>query len=271
MRITFLGTGAAEAVPAIWCLCENCEAVRRQADGASKSVRLRTALLINDDLLVDIGHDMVQAAARFGLRLAKVTTVLVTHGHGDHFDMTNLHLRAPAYRAQGLPLMTVYGPPQIAAEVEKVKDPGSLMVVARAVGPFERFEAGRYTVASFPATHSSQKPLIYAVEREGRKALIAFDTGPLAPEAWDALAEHVFDAVIMEETMGRLRLDSHMGIADVIAAKERMEKEGMLSQGCRFIITHMSHHANPLHEDLESLMRPHGIEVAYDGMRMTIE
>lgn len=268
MEILFLGTGAAEAVPAIWCLCENCEAARRSL---GKSVRLRTALLINDDLLIDIGPDVIQAAARFGPRLTSVTTVLVTHGHGDHFDMTNLHLRAPAYRAQGLPLMTVYGPPQIAAEIEKVKDPGSLMVVARSVGPFERFEAGPYSVASFPATHSSQQPLIYAIARGGKRALVAFDTGPLAPEAWNGLAEHVFDAVIMEETMGRLRLDSHMSIADVIAAKQRMEKEGMLSQGCRFIITHLSHHANPLHEELESLMRPHGIEVAYDGLRITIE
>jgi phosphoribosyl 1,2-cyclic phosphate phosphodiesterase len=263
----FLGTGAAEGIPGLWCLCENCEAARK---ALGKSVRMRTALLINDDLLVDIGHDLLQAACRFGLRLTSVTTVLVTHAHGDHFDINNLNLRAPAYRQQGLPLMTVYGPPQVIAEIEKIRDAAALMVVGKSVGPFQQFDAGRYLAWSFPATHSTQQPLFYAIAEGRKKVLVAFDTGPLAPEAWNGLTEHVFDAVIMEETMGTQPIPSHMGIEDVIAVRQRMEKEGMLAQDCRFFITHMSHHANPLHEELERIMRPHGIEVAHDGLRATI-
>ena len=54
MQITFLGTGAATAVPLPFCSCPTCRAARVQG---GKDLRTRSALLINDDLLIDCGAD----------------------------------------------------------------------------------------------------------------------------------------------------------------------------------------------------------------------
>ena len=53
MKLTFLGTGAAEGIPCFGCGCPRCEAARH---GSEKDRRQRTALLVagtDGKLLVD--------------------------------------------------------------------------------------------------------------------------------------------------------------------------------------------------------------------------
>jgi phosphoribosyl 1,2-cyclic phosphodiesterase len=49
MKLTFLGTSAANAYPEAFCNCENCQRARLLG---GKSLRKRSAALINDDLLI---------------------------------------------------------------------------------------------------------------------------------------------------------------------------------------------------------------------------
>src|SRR4051812_26031486 len=81
MRVTFLGTAADDPTPEPWCRCTSCEAARRLG---GQDVRLRSAPLINDALLLDAGPAPPAAAARLGLGLAAVQAALVTHPHHDH-------------------------------------------------------------------------------------------------------------------------------------------------------------------------------------------
>ena len=41
---------------------------------------------------------------------------------------------------------------------------------------------------------------------------------------------------------------------------------GALAKGARTILTHFSHNIGMLHDEFESIARPEGIEIAYDGM-----
>ena len=100
MQITFLGTGAATAVPLPFCSCPTCRAAREQG---GKDLRTRSALLINDDLLIDCGADAVSLAHRLGKDLTRVRTLLVTHAHGDHFDPGHLVTRMPEYGCADTP------------------------------------------------------------------------------------------------------------------------------------------------------------------------
>src|SRR5262245_39053237 len=81
MRVTFLGPSADHPTPEPWCRCATCQAAREHG---GRDVRLRSALLVNDDLLVDAGPDLPAAAARLGIALAAAQAVLVTHPHIDH-------------------------------------------------------------------------------------------------------------------------------------------------------------------------------------------
>ncbi len=60
MKLHYLGTAAAEAIPAVWCNCEVCKKIRKTR---GKDVRTRSQVLINDDLMVDFSAGFVHAYA----------------------------------------------------------------------------------------------------------------------------------------------------------------------------------------------------------------
>lgn len=59
MIITFLGTAAANAFPEAFCKCGNCAKARALR---GPSLRKRSAAVINDDLLIDLGPDIMTAS-----------------------------------------------------------------------------------------------------------------------------------------------------------------------------------------------------------------
>ena len=63
MILTFLGTAAAEGYPNPFCRCKNCE---RSRVLGGPSLRKRSSALINDDLLIDLGPDLVAASVMHG-------------------------------------------------------------------------------------------------------------------------------------------------------------------------------------------------------------
>ncbi|NHV99074.1 MAG: hypothetical protein HA496_05415 [Thaumarchaeota archaeon] len=49
MRVMFLGTGAAEEWPAVFCQCANC---RRARNAGGRNVRTKSSTLVNNDLKI---------------------------------------------------------------------------------------------------------------------------------------------------------------------------------------------------------------------------
>ena len=76
MKIKFLGTAAAEGIPALFCDCEICERVRRLG---GKNIRTRSQALINDDLLIDFPADTYLHVLNYGLELHKINNCIITH------------------------------------------------------------------------------------------------------------------------------------------------------------------------------------------------
>src|SRR6266705_4101630 len=105
MKITFLGTAAAEGYPNAFCRCDNCE--RARALGGP-SLRKRSAALINDDLLIDLGPDLMTASHIHGCSVDEVRYCLQTHTHADHPDLSHLLSRSPAYGVVGAPVLDFY-------------------------------------------------------------------------------------------------------------------------------------------------------------------
>ena len=65
MKLQFLGTGAAEGIPAVFCECEACEEIRRRGETEYHS---RAQFLLDDTIGIDFPPDAYAHGLRFGAR-----------------------------------------------------------------------------------------------------------------------------------------------------------------------------------------------------------
>ena len=274
MKILFLGTAAAEGTPSPFCECPTCTHAR-QAGG--HNVRMRTATLVNDDLLFDFGPDLVAATQRFGVRLSHLETLLVTHAHGDHLLPGNLIWRGPDFCPTPTTSLSVFGPGPVTRMLRRdphwptLAEKGAVSLETVQAG--QRWRSGRYQITALPANHDpGQAALLYIVTDSRHKLFYATDSGPLSERAWRIVArETPFDAVLMEETMGRApHWTGHHNMESFLEAHQRFIREGWLTEKAQFVAFHFSHQSNPPHDELVHTFAPHGVIVAYDGMELTL-
>ena len=284
MLITFLGTAAANAFPEAFCRCPNCEQARRLG-GAS--LRKRSAALLNDDLLIDLGPDIMTACQMHGCSLTNIQYCLQTHSHSDHLDLSHLLSRSLEYGTLGAPCLHFHASPEtlhraaqtferdmegyglLSLEAEK-----RLNIRVHPIETLQPFSCGRYRVTAFPANHAPNTgALLYAVEGDGKSVFYGTDTANLPESTWIALhhCRMCFDAVVLDHTYGPAKVGSdHMSAHQVIDHVARMRGEGLMKTNARAFATHIAHDGNPAHPELAEFARQHGYEVAYDGLVLTI-
>ena len=81
MNIKYLGTGAFEGVPALFCRCDTCERARK---AGGSNIRTRQQALLNGELLFDFNADTLTHVQKYGLYLDEIKDCLITHAHSDH-------------------------------------------------------------------------------------------------------------------------------------------------------------------------------------------
>ena len=94
MKFTFLGTAAAEGIPARFCECRVCTHARKELN---KDLRRRASYAIDDDILVDFGPDSFWQEVVFGIDYLKLRHIIITHPHGDHLCPNEFLYRKKGY------------------------------------------------------------------------------------------------------------------------------------------------------------------------------
>jgi len=219
MKITFLGTGAAD-----WIFSEhkNIEGVRRNS-----------SLLVDDCLLIDPGPDVPNALLTFGKKASEIKYIINTHQHQDHFDESTV---------QGLSGAQFY--PMASGDEMKL---------------------GKYTVFALPANHATCDGAVHFIITDGEKRLFyGLDGAWLTYAEVSAIKKNgidlaVFDATV-GEAMGDFRIFEHNDLHMVLDIKSSLDKYIK-----RVFISHMARTLHTTHRELAALMKPHGIEVAFDG------
>ncbi len=278
--LTFLGTGAAQGYPDPFCRCPNCERARALR---GPSIRRRAAALINDDLLLDFGPDLVASSADLGVRLANVRYVLVTHFHSDHFDTSNFLIRTREYGVADAPPLAVYGTQFTLArgsttfardlwawELFTPDAAKELGIDYHPIEPFRPFDAGPYRVTAFPAAHD-KGAVVWSVEVDGRAILYATDTKSLPEDTWRGFRDQRlrFDVAVFDHTYGEVDDPrDHLTAGEVASHATRLRDEGMLTDGARVFGTHISHESAPPHPELCAIAARLGYEIAFDGLRL---
>ncbi|RLI35958.1 hypothetical protein DRO55_04475 [Candidatus Bathyarchaeota archaeon] len=271
MEVLFLGTAAAEGWPALFCECEACS--RARALGG-RNIRTRSSILIDEVYKVDLPPDNYLHMLRYGLNLARVRYLFITHTHYDHFQPDDLLMRRePFAHIRSEEPLNIYGNEEAISGVEStVKGYPNINLKLQLVEPFQPFKAGGLRVTPLLADHKGdRKPLLYLFEGGGRVILHGYDSGWFPEETWRVLNGYVIDLAILDCTSGALPTARyHMGIDCLLRVKERMLSEGLASKDTIFVATHFSHNGGLLHDELESKLEPEGVKVAFDGLKIEV-
>lgn len=275
MKLTQLGTGAAERIPALFCARPVCKNAREQG---GKEIRTQTQALIDDDLLIDFGSDSYLHFLNYDLPFDSIQDLLVTHWHADHFIGEDVALRMSGY-GNNLPgPLTVYSTGEVkkfydrAFDLEGRVDPDRIRF--KQVGPGDVFTAanGKYKVQAFRARHAKNAgdAVFYGITDGESTVLYMHDTGYPSEEVLAELRDSGLgaDYVSMDCTQANLDEDggTHMTLSDNISLKQRLLEDGVAHKDTIFVANHISHNGKATHEELSQAALPHSIAVAYDGM-----
>ena len=287
MLVTFLGTGAAPSMPSPFCTCHVCTNARRVG---GKNLRRRSSIIINDDLLVDIGPDIVTASFAQGLSLACINVCLQTHAHEDHFDAEFIISRHAEYGTVVSNDLLLVGSDETLKVVDEIMcrrceygsifdldTQAALKMNVLTVAPYEACTVGNYRVTGYPANHATnQASQLYSIEQGDRAVFYGTDTSVLSEEVWEHLILHHtrYDLIVLDHTYGiglESRPEDHLGARDVIAHADRFRGSGLLKDTGIIYATHISHEGNLEHGEFDEYAGKHGYRVAYDGLRLRLD
>lgn len=286
VRFVLLGTGSADLYPSPWCGCDFCAHAR---ESNAREWRNFSCALLYPDVLIDCPPDLPHSALKANVELYKVSTLLVTHSHHDHFSTDPLLLRRSVLWAQRTPYkdllllpnlqpLTIYGNAKVAEKCRMfLKELGikyDLQIEIQKLKPFEPFKLDdRTKVHPVKAEHCrDEDAFLFVLERDGFAIFYATDTGWPSEETFDYLRQFSLDLVVTDATFGLApATDEHMNLEQICELKERMLCEGILKENGKFVATHFSPHWTPNQILLAKVLEEHKIIAGYDGLWLVLE
>ena len=274
MKLTYLGTAAAEGMPAVFCNCSYCKEARKLG---GKNIRTRSQALVNDDLLIDFPADTYFHFLTNGIEGDLIQNLLITHPHGDHLYPAEFEMRrSPFAHEMREQTLGVYCGAGAIKKIEQI--PNVKHVELHKLYPYQPTAVGNYTVTALPARHMddpTEEPFIYIICGKDATLLYAHDTGYFYDEVFQYIEKEGirFDCVSYDCTNVSISYSDkggHMGISNIGRVHDRLMKMGAIDENTIEIVNHFSHNGNPLQHVVEDLVKDYGWLVAYDGMTTEI-
>lgn len=272
MEILYMGTGASEGIPALFCHCRVCKNARKRKGNEQ---RTRCQALINQELMIDFGPDTYTHYLRYNFQLPDIKTLLVTHSHTDHFYATDLGMRREGLAHPVPEVLNIYGDCTVG---EKFYDEFSGNERVLQINHFQEvkffvpLDHPVYEIIPLQANHDKKESCVFYSIRErktGKSILYAHDTGIFPEETWRFLEDFpICYGLVSLDCNSMLGKDgkNHMGYEDDKVVLNRLEKMRRVNQNTIVILNHFSHNSDVTHEEMVRAVEGTGIQIAYDGL-----
>lgn len=278
MKLQYLGTAAAEGIPAIFCHCKTCLEARKRG---GKNIRTRSQAIIDGKLLIDFPADTYMHCIMHNVDITDVRDVLITHSHSDHLYPADIYFRTPGFSSLGTKAeekLNFYGSSiamrKINSYMGGVAFDFDEYVGANPLVPYKEYTIGTYTVIPLEAIHDvTSGPYFYIIkDSEGKTLLYGNDTNYFSEKVWEYLEKSGirFDFVSLDCTDANIpdrRYIGHMNITENAQVRERLISIGCADEKTVFCANHFSHNGDDvLYEEFVEVAAKKGFIVSYDGM-----
>lgn len=282
MKIKVLGTAAATSFPLAFCKCEVCKSARLNG---SKDYRKRSSIIINNDLLVDMGPDCVTASFEYRMDISDVKYLLQTHSHADHFDagiFVTRHSEYATEKSNHLDIICSKKTFDDMNEMVKRQEPSYDLYDEQnridmnfnfiQIEHGEVLDFGEYKVHAINSLHDSRvDALIYVITYKNKNILYATDLLMLNEDAWNILKQYKLDVIFIDQTYGKgFNAGGHTDAEIISNYISRMKEMFIIDGNCQIYATHLSHEGNSTHENMEKDAKKNGYHIAYDGMELEL-
>lgn len=288
MELIFLGTGAAEGVPAAYCRCAVCQGVRQRG---GVEIKTRSSLRVGPHHQIDISPDHYCQMIRAGTDMYDVEHVLVTHTHQDHFTLSALCDKEMSQVHNGKPLSLYMSEPakkyvealianmSLSEEDKRWIDSN---LVFHGLEYYQEYAIGGFLVRTIKGNHTAYGVNEYSINYlldlpHGKSLLYACDTGFYQEETWAYLAGKRVDTLILECTFagqtdrGEFPV-GHLDLASYLTMLRRMAGIRFIDARTAVFATHFNPHQGLDHFSIHDRLQhsPYRAAAAYDGMLVQV-
>lgn len=281
MRIQYLGSAAAERIPALFCACDTC---KRALRASGRNIMTRAQMLINDDLLIDFSGDTYSNFIKTGKTLCDIEYLLITHAHEDHFTFEDFFSRfySIAYNIKAEKLSVYLSRVAYDMMIQSLKIRGTSLdelfkrFEFNILEPYTNIKIGDYDITALPATHASEgEALLFLIEHNGKAIFYGNDTGFFPEEVDEYLVKlgKRIDILSLDCTKCDTEYNyyTHMSMSEGRKIADRFTSRGLLNDNARLLYTHFSHNGHLIYDELVPIARDkYGFDVAYDGLTIEI-
>lgn len=256
MKLLFLGTGTAGA--------------KLLPEGTlAENQRRCSSLMIDDDVVVDLGLQSFDFATKLGADTSGITDIFISHTHRDHYMKEALlaylnavprKLRIHCHRGAVVSL--------------KLTEEEAARVEIHPLEAMETFEAAGMTVTALPANHLAggpeEQPLHYIFHRNGQTLFYGCDGGWFRAETWEYMRREAitYDAMILEATVGEdpgnFRIGTHNTVPMLRLLLAALEDNNMMREDTTMIASHIGGKMNK--PETAEMFAGLGMIEAFDGL-----
>ena len=253
MKITFLGTGAADFSPLLKTEFRN---------RLDKNARRSSAILIDGRFLVDCGPHVPDSMEILGVDKNKITDLFLTHFHGDHCNWDNIRTLAAALDH---PLRIWH---RVGGEIQEVDNAQFFPLE-----PEQVIETQGMTVKALAANHEKW-PLHYDFELDGVKLFYGCDGAWLLNSTFYAMRGRNYNCMILDGTVGDYngdyRLGEHNSVPMIRLMAASFETERVIAPEGQLWLSHLARTLHKPHEETVEILKKDGFFAAYDGLTIDV-
>jgi len=277
MKIKYLGTAAAEGIPAIFCDCENCKKAR---DKGGKNIRTRSQALIDDKLLIDFPADTYMHFLQHNIPLTKIKNCLITHSHYDHLYEQELVMRKKGFAHMDDESPIVFFSDEAGynaiKDVKESKGISDEDVLVEQIKLNEKFDVDDYKITALRAAHDPKSsPVVFIIDNGEKTIFYSNDTSEYPEESMEYLKnlKKPIDLISFDctEACRDAKYVGHLTLDRCIALREKLFDIGAADSKTLFVLNHFSHNGtNVTYDEFVKIAAEYNFEVSYDGMEIEI-